>query len=224
MIGFCYEMTTNYPEPSTCYYFPWFTSDNLRNTISHTSEWKDAIPLGSLQLQCHFEFFQRIPLSLLEQLFVQIYSYLYPGHIMETFSNSVRCIQNGVDILIEKKPSCNQITQLESLVIKMRSDKNDLMELYRMFTETVRDVKTILEHCPCILHDQYMVCPHCLLTKQENPTHLSVDNVTMEMDEYLRLAMKSVPCREASVPAALYFPQLLGESIFAILQKYVQVD
>ena len=213
MIGFCYEMTTNYPKPTTSFYFPWFATNNLKNIEgqSHTSEWKDAIPSGSLQLQCHFEFLQRIPLSLFEQLLVQIHSYLYPGHTMTTFSGSVRCIQNGVDILVERKRNCDQTIQLENLVIKMRSDKNDLSELYRMFIGTVRAVKTIVEHCVCILHDQYMVCPHCLLTRQQNPTRLSVDRITMEMNEYLRLAMKSVQCHDTSVPAALYFPQLLGE-------------
>ena len=216
MMGFCYEVTTNFPKAMTCFYFPWFTSNNTRDRQDQESSlcWQEVLPPGSLELQCQSEFFQRVPLSLFEQLLVHIYSYLFPGHVIETTSNSVFCIQNGVDILIRKeRANRDQDIHSENLIIKMRSKRIELIELHRIFTNTVRRVVTLLEYCPCILLDQYFLCPHCLLMKRDRPTRLPVHNVASDVDERLRLAIRSVQCHSTAVPAALHFPQLLGNSV-----------
>ena len=140
MMGFCYEVATNFPTAMTCYYFPWFTSNNTRNR--HDQEfslrWQEVLPPGSLELQCQFEFFQRIPLALFEQLLVHIYSSLFPGHVIETSSNAVHCIQNGVDILISKERSeSDQDIHSENLLIKMRTRRSFLIDLFRIFSKTV---------------------------------------------------------------------------------------
>ena len=225
MMGFCYEVATNFPEAKTCYYFPWFTSNNTRD--GHDKEfslcWQEVLPSGSLELQCQFEFFQRIPLSLFEQLLVHIYSSLFPGHVIETSSNAVHCIQNGVDVLISKeRTNSEQDIHSENLFIKMRSRRTYLIDLYRVFTKTVGSVVTLLEYCPCILLDQYVLCPHCLLMKRDRPTRIPVQNVTSDVNEGLRLAMRRVQCHNTAVPAALHFPQLLGNYLLVPIQWRIQ--
>ena len=221
MMGFCYEVATNFPRAMTCYYFPWFTSNNTR--IGHGQEfslcWQEALPPGSLELQCQFEFFQRIPLSLFEQLLVHIYSSLFPGDVIEMSRNAVHCIQNGVDILISKERSkSDQDIHSENLLIKMRTRRSFLTDLYRIFTKTVRNVVNLLEYCPCILLHQYFLCPHCLLMKRDHPKRLPVHYVTSDVDEGLRLAMRRVQCHNTAVPAALHFPQLLGNFLRVTIQ------
>ena len=216
MIGVCYETESAYPGHGQSYYLPWFSrhcSSNTGNQIPFPSGtvWPGRIPMGHLELQGCFKFYKRIPLSLFEQLMVRVHSGLHPGCLLRSSPEWICFIQNGVTAHIQNEKNTDQ-SQIASLTIKTRANRNDTTELFKTFVKLCNDVQDLIEHCPSIIYDQYTVCPHCILTRIGNPEHLPIENLTMKT-EMLRLTMKTTHCQfsQIPVPAALFFPQLLGK-------------
>ncbi len=236
MAGLCYESEKTYQcgediELAQMFYMPWILTKpmDISEHLNFQKDWPSRLPTGHIELALQYEFTDKIPECLARNLILEFQSYLFPGHLRKDWSNMTYIVQNGVQLLMSTTNQCTR--DLATLSVRFRSNRNNIPQIYSFCKEIVKGIQGLLEDYSVILHDQYMLCPHCILSGQTAPQHLPIEYLTMNLNrEYLRLAMKSVYCCNAKkplgeIPAALYFPFLIGNGSFSfyIIQSYYMV-
>ena len=163
-------------------------------------EWPEVIPPLHVQFSLIYRFFHRVPPAIYERFCVRIQKLLATqGHVRHDFRNTVYIVQDNVQVLILKD------TQ-PSVQIHLRCLVQHLSKLQPLLSALYQDFEELCAELPGLVLDGYLPCPHCLLKKAEFPTRRS----TKLMKDQPNVG--SVTCEGDSIPAALVYPSLLGET------------
>ena len=225
LFNLCYEADSNLLEKLTnademivqnkqrIFFFPWFIR-NVVGTDQLRELWTQEVPPLNIPLKCKFTFEYSIPTSLYEQFSVQLQSLLAISHHRKDWQNTIYVKQDAVQLLVTQIE--DRVQNMASIVVQTRSKLENVDQMYKLCVSVVKTIQNLREVFPGVLYNEEYVCPHCMLTDAEAPLSIPLDEALLEHPSETR----HVDCKQEEIPAALYYPKLLGKSdIFKMALK-----
>ena len=185
-------------------YFPWFVRKMIGSELEQN--WPQQVPPQIIPLKCVFTFEYSIPTSLFEQFSVQLQSLLAKGHSRKDWKDKIYVKQDAVKLLVTRESDKN----IARLMIELRAKPENICQMYKLCVSVVKNIQILRKVFPGILYDEEYVCPHCILTNDEEPQTIPLDEALEEHPGDTRL----VDCKQDEIPAALHYPRLLGMGVF----------
>ena len=192
-------------------YFPWFVRSAVGNELENF--WSQQVLPHIIPLKCNFTFEYSTPTSLFEQFSVQLQSLLAKGHHRKDWKNMIYVKQDAVQLLVRRIKDSDRNTA--SLVIELRAKLENAYKMYKLCVSVVKTIQILIKVFPGILYNEEYICPHCMLTNAEVPHTIPVDEALQDDPGGTKL----VYCKKdenTEVPAALYYPKLLGNDVINI--------
>ena len=192
-------------------YFPWFVCNEVGPELERL--WPQQVPPNIIPLKCSFTFEYLIPASLFEQFSVQLQSLLAKGHHRKDWKNMIYVKQDAVQLLIRHIRDSDR--GKASLVIELRAKSENTYQMCKLCVSVAKTIQSLRKVFPGILYSEEYVCPHCILTNAEAPHTIPLDEAVQDDPGVTRL----VYCKKdenTEVPAALYYPKLLGNDVINI--------
>ena len=186
--------------------FPWFVQREDTEGILD-KKWPELLPSGTIQYSLIYSFYHKIPVPLFERLCVRMHSHLVSGgHTRRDWRDSVHVEQDDVQILLQRRPEPPE----PSVEIHLRCTYSHMLKLKRLLFVLYHDLEAPCSELPGLVVNTYFLCPHCLLTREENPKRKH----TKQLSESHPLDW--MPCdpsdmESEKLPAAMIFLGLLGK-------------
>ncbi len=163
-LNLCFQMKNS--EEHNSWRFPWF----VRNTNSEEflrNEWPPFMKDNEIALEFCYKFCHRLPLMIYEQLGVAIQRNIYPGDLRQDWKDVIFIRSNGVKMIIQRF----LYEENPSIKVSLRTQLSNIQAMYELCLRVNVDIQMLLDTCPGVVYDSYLVCPHCLLTGAPRKKH-----------------------------------------------------
>ncbi|XP_031560252.1 malignant fibrous histiocytoma-amplified sequence 1 homolog [Actinia tenebrosa] len=203
----CYKVQDEVQENRiTKLHFPWFLSDTVAQEATMMLERPPAS--GNWRFILEYEFPLGCPRALFESMAVRVHQ-VVPDH------ESIKHWKNGVYARIRdtKIMLYRTFDELDTITISFHVEGKVIPDLWSNLARLHREFRILMIRWPGILHEIWLVCPHCTNEGSTNPHRFQGENIERCCPENEENFTCPHAGEQGSIPGNLIFPQQASSDV-----------
>ena len=219
MLDLCFQVKSHRDNPSNQaigerFFFPRLISTEDIEGPSNTM-WPEVIPTDTAQLELRYVFCHCLPSTMYERLSVKLQHHLILGADMrQDWKNTVYVKYNCMQIVIKR----HNIEDHPYIQVLLRAGFDNLVELYTMCQILIKDTEDLMDYCPGVCADAFLVCPHCTKLHAKCTKHWRLEVVNSKPERNRKdvhcEATENGPCTSSqpgTIPAGMVMLHLISK-------------
>ncbi len=186
------------------WHFPWFVRKEDSKALIG-KEWNPALRENEIALEFCYKFCHRLPMMIYEQLSVAIQRNVYPGDMRHDWKDIIYIRSNGVKMMIQRFP----YEEHPSIQVSLRTQVSNIQAMYELCLRVNVDLQMLLDICPGVVFDSFLICPHCLLIDAPNKKHWNLSLIENYARQDWMTCSAVTPA--VDIPSAMVYFMTVGE-------------